>query len=395
MMKKIFILIFFISAQAFSFEHESFAVVRSSNGKAKIEKVKIDDLISANSFDGQYFKIVVSKSNEAVSFSSEKDLLLKATTVYYHLSKARDYFVHVLNSSYVKAHKKVIVRLDLTNEFNELGHFAHDNKNPQYNNALTIPSGVGLPSRGIEPWDTEIWFRPAKVISRKDVDFKTPDASMRSILESFRTQTHVSSISRFLATLINNASSINVENFFRTFGASLIIELGYQTMDDLVNLFGRKKFHLESSLVPEIIYHEYSHVALSDYLELSHSTPVIEGMADIFASEIGKTAKLALKIKKYNTFSGKNAKRKQAYSSQHETLAYANSDFVFGLLYNMKPILGENSPKFFYEMRKKITTNSSIKNELIESTISTCNEMCDNPFIQKLELMKLFNRKKI
>ncbi len=74
------------------------------------------------------------------------------------------------------------------------------------------------------------------------------------------------------------------------------------------------------ALVPEIIYHEYAHIALSDSLELTHSTAVIEGMADFFAGKIGGNHKLAMHIKKHNTFSGKNAKRKQQYMAQFETL---------------------------------------------------------------------------
>ena len=39
---------------------------------------------------------------------------------------------------------KVTIRLELTNVFNELGHFANDNLDPQYNNALSIPAGNGF-----------------------------------------------------------------------------------------------------------------------------------------------------------------------------------------------------------------------------------------------------------
>src|SRR5690606_1307067 len=132
---------------------------------------------------------------------------------------------------------------------------------------------------------------------RSEIDMKNGDASMKVLLENFRKQSHMQTLSRFLVGLINKnlfPQGVDVNSVFRTFGSSLMIELGYQTMDELTYLLGRKYFHLDSALVPEIIYHEYSHVALSDHLVLSHSTAVIEGMADIFAGFIGNTSKLAL-----------------------------------------------------------------------------------------------------
>src|SRR5690606_31722306 len=116
---------------------------------------------------------------------------------------ARDYFVNEIKSEYVKNLPQITVRIDLTNVFHEIGHFANDNKDPQFNNALTIPEGEGYPAHGIEPWGKEIWFRPSKTISRSEVNFKGGDTSMKMVLENFRKQTHMSTLSRFIVGLIN------------------------------------------------------------------------------------------------------------------------------------------------------------------------------------------------
>jgi hypothetical protein len=149
---------------------------------------------------------------------------------------------------------------------------------------------------------------------------------------------------------------------------------------------------LETALVPEIIYHEYAHAALSDHLVLSHSSAIIEGMADFFAGQIAKSPKLAKHIKKYNTFNGKNAKKKQDYMIQFEMGEYANTDFVFGLLWELKSIIGqEKGEAFMYELRKSLTTNSSIRGELVEGIITTCEKVCTSPFIDKLNILKALN----
>ena len=208
------------------------------------------------------------------------------------------------------------------------------------------------------------------------------------------------SLQRFLATLVGSAvnqnmnvsSTFNVDNLIRTAGSSVIMEFGYQFFDPISRATARKWYWLDTALVPEIIYHEYSHAALSDHLELTHSTAIIEGMADFFAGQIAESPKLATHIKKYNTFNGKNAKRNQEYMLQFEMTDYANTDFVCGVLWELKNILGElEGEAFMFHLRQKLTTNSSIRGELIEGLIKTCDEVCKSPFNDKLKILKALN----
>lgn len=395
------ILSFQIFAQD-TFDFESIAIVRNKKFKAKATKVKLINLISNHSFDGKYFKIVLGKEETPISFDSDAEILLKASTVYYHLNKARDYFLNDLESDYVANLPKLTIRLELKNKFNELGHFANDNLEPQYNNALSIPAGSGFPSRGVMPWNMEIWFRPVKKINIKDLNLK--DDSIKEfdgVLRQFRQQIHMQSLQRFFVSLANSnrvplfpTGNVTFDAVFRLVGASVIMEAGYQSIDFLNNLLRRKNYWLDTALVPEIIYHEFAHVALSDRLKLTHSTPVNEGIADYFAGAIADSPKLANKIKKYNTFSGKNAKNKKLYMIQFETMLYANTDFVFGLLWSMKDILGEKEAnKFIYRMRDLISTNSPIRDQLLQAILDTCRESCKNPATDRIKLLKLFNSK--
>ncbi len=372
-------------------------VTRTDKNKPIVDEVLLTDLISSEKFEGKYFKIVSGKSDEAVAFNDSVELTLRAATTYYHLTRARQYFVEKVKSEYAASLPQMVIRIELTNQFSELGHFAHDNLTPQFNNALTIPAGEGLASKGVTPWGMEIWFRPKKRIHLRDI--QTNDLGNQEfhvLMTRFRNQIHMQSLTRFLAQLViaatTSTDTLTKDALIRTAGSSIIMEAGYQFYEPISKFFSRKWYWLDSALVPEIIYHEYAHAALSDHLELSHSTATIEGMADFFAGQIANSPKLAKKIRKYNTFNGKDATKKQEYMLQFEATAYANTDFVFGMLWELKNILGaEKGEAFMFELRKKITTNSSVRVDLIEGILSTCEEVCETPFLDKLRILKALN----
>ena len=396
------ILALFFVATTFAQARTFKAVVRTENNRATDEMIELEDLISDSSFDGKYFKIVQGKSDEAIKFDANEDLLFRAATAYHHLTVARNYFIHNVKSEYVGQMGKMVIRIEHTNQFSELGHFANDNLDPQFNNALTVPAGKGLASRGVKPWESEIWFRPKKKIHINDLNTNgLANQEFKMLMRGFRNQAHMQSIQKFLASSVSVLVSgtgnsrnnpFSMDNVIRTVGSSLIMEFGYQFIDPITKATSRKWYWLDTALIPEIIYHEYAHAALSDYLVLSHSTAIIEGMADFFAGQIAGSPKLAKHIKKHNTFNGKNAKKKQDYMLQFEMGEYANTDFVFGLLWEIKNILGEEKGQsFMFELRKRVTTNSTIRSELINGILKTCDAVCDHPFVDKIRILKALN----
>lgn len=373
------------------------AVVRDSNFKAVIEQVSLENLISNDSYEGKFFKIVEGKNNTAISMKAPEALQLKAATTYYHLTKARDFFVNQVKSEYVANLPQIVIRLNLTNVFNEVGHFAHDNLDPQYNNALSIPEGEGFPSRNVAPWGLEIWFRPSKEINIKDYPELAGNPNIKGSLTRFRNQAHMDNLENFFYQLFASASgySIDPKSVMRTAGSSLMIEFVYQTSDIAADFFSQKIYRLDTALVPEIIYHEFSHIALSNSLELTHSTPVNEGMADYFAGKIANSKKLATKIKDYNLYSGKEVQKKQQYHMAYERGELANTDFVFGLLWMMGETVGSNEIQFMNTLSGKIDTNSNIRDDLISASLETCSEKCADPFVDRLKLYRFFNKKNL
>jgi hypothetical protein len=390
------LVLFLQVANAHAFEVKRRAVVRDENYKAIISEVKLTELNDEDGYNGKYFKIVLGKSNTAIRFDDSEEIQLKAATTYYHLNKARKYFVDVAKSTYVKELPQLTVRIDLINVFDELGHFANDNLNPQFNNALSIPNGKGYPPKNIGPWDMEIWFRPSKEINIKDFPGALNGAIVKSALQDFRNQTHMTNFRQFLIQLLQGDLSGDPSNVLRLVGSTILMEFVYQTSDIATEFFSRKIYRLDSALVPEIIYHEFSHIALSNYMELTHSTPVNEGMADYFAGKIANSKKLALKIKQYNLFNGKEVKKKQQYNLAFERGDYANTDFVFGLLWNVGATVGaEVEIPFMNQLAANLNTNATIKNELIDATLETCKRICKNPLNDRLKLYKLYNDKNL
>lgn len=386
-----------LSVSALGFEVNRNVVDRTEEFKAEIMIRKLVNLESRDSYDGKYFKVVFKKNEEAIRFNEyDSNVQLKAATTYYHLNKAREYFVDVLKSEFVKSLPKLTIRINITNKFSELGHFANDNLDPQFNNALSIPSGFGYPRRGVGPWSNEIWFRPSKRIHVSEFGTNNSDElKMKYILKKYRNQTHMVSFQRFLSKILLgvawSSSDTITSNIMRLAGTSVITEGIFQSTGIAVEVFKKKYYRLDSALVPEIIYHEYAHVALSDHLAITHSSPVNEGMADYFAGKIANSKELATRIKDYNLFSGKKVRKRQMYRYQFESQEYANADFVFGLLYEAEKIAADKGPIMLYNVRTKIETDSSIRNQLLEGILGSCKEYCSTPGLKHIQLLKLFH----
>jgi hypothetical protein len=398
-MKRVITFIIFLVFQSNLFAQESFDVlVRNKNFHPTIKKLALEDLTSETKFEGKYFKIVVGASEEAVSFSSDDDLKLKAATVYYHLTKARRYFIEEVKSDYVASLPQLTVRLEMTRDFHELGHFANENVAPQYNNALSVPGGSNI--RTGEKWENEIWFRPDQRVHIEDLGSNGLPKDFVAIFQTFRQQTHTTSFQRFLSQLLTNSlqwnNSAPLASIFRLAGASIVMEAVFQYQIPLAKALSRKTYWLDTALIPEVIYHEYSHIALSDHLKLLVSYPVNEGLADIFATQISGHSKIATNIKKYNTYEGKKAKNKKIYSTEFETKSFANTDFVLSILYHLKEIVGEEKfNAFIYRLSTKVNTSSYIKEDLVQGILETCQEMCSKPFTDRLKIQTYLHQRGI
>jgi len=366
-----------ISLYSYAFSIEMQIINRGKNFKIETQQVLLDDLTSSTHFISPHFVIYEGRSEEPVSFDAPEDLLLKAATTYYHLTKARAFFIDSLQSDYVAQLPLIKIRLDLINDFDEIGHFAHEHKNPQFNNALTIPPGEGLELMGVNAWDHEIWFRPAKEIAFKEVEQMAQLIQQeKQKINGFRKNFHEGNSQRALFSMIGRLRSDSKDSPIFSKGdiiSSGSIELFYQAFPLISKVLSPKHFFLETALIPEVIYHEFAHVALSNHLPTTHSKAVIEGLADYFAARIGNHHRIAQKAKQFSNIKGKNGENDLTYTPDLEMASNANYDFVFGLFWDITQKLGFlRTDELLLKACPHLNTSSDIRNDLINALIKSC-----------------------
>lgn len=365
--------------------------------------VSLQDLESHDSFDGKYFKIVKGKDKEAVSFNDEdRDLVLKAANTYYHLTQARDFWINKIGSARPAQLEKLVVRLDIKNLFDDQGHYAHDNRDPQFNNALSIPAGrtpEWVPEGREDVWGAEIWFRPKKVIDTRvflnDIGpnplTQALTALEHPVINYARNQLQVSMLERiFYPSYSSGSIQGDLIRFAGTIALTQFLIGASRRMDPL---FLEKWFYLDTAMVPEVVYHEYAHIILSDALKISHSTPVNEGVADYFAAAQAKKRKVYAKVPGRSTSHPKDPYNKKPYSHWSEANRTASSDFVLAVLWDVREVLGEEvSNKLVYNARKFLSTEtSSISDHLLRAILLSCEEVCEAPRLDKLKLYEKFS----
>jgi hypothetical protein len=377
---------------------------RENSNRTIFREVQIPDLISNDSFDGKFFKIVKGKSNEAIKFDDQdRELILKAANVYWHLSKARSFWSEEVKAPFIETMAKMIVRIELTNVYDSQGHFANDNRDPQHNNALSIPAGVTpdwVPEDRKDSWGNEIWFRPLKKIDVSHLASTLGPNPLTQMFTSFEQPMLEFAQSRFTQSILERMfyttySSGSIYQDIGTFaGTWAVTRAVIEASKHMDKLFIEKYYYLDTAMVPEVIYHEFAHIVLSDSLALTHSTPVIEGMADYFAAIQSKKKKVYGKIPGYSNANPKNPRSRETYSHWHESNAKANADFVLSVLWGVRESLGEFGDKVIYEARKDLKTESAtISDHLLRSILKACEKVCEEPSRDKLKLYQVFSKK--
>ncbi len=387
-----------------SLHAETFRVlVRQDHSTKTIYKeVELTDLESGDSFDGKFFRIVKGKDKEAVSFHDEdKEVILKAANTYYHLSQAREYWIKKIGSERPDALPKLTVRIDISNLFDDQGHYAHDNRDPQFNNALSIPAGQTpewVPEGREDAWGPEIWFRPKKVVDTRTLPNTLGPNPLTQILTALehpvinyaRNQLQTSMIERIFYPSYSSGSLQNdLLRFAGTIALTRFLISSSKRMDPL---FMEKWFYLDTAMVPEVVYHEYAHIVLADYLKISHSTPVLEGLADYFAADHANKRTVYSKVPGRSTSQAKDPYNKKPYTHWSEANRTASSDFVLAVLWDVRDVLGdETANKLVYQSRKYLSTDSAtISDHLLRAILKSCDDVCPAPRVDKLRLYEKF-----
>ena len=297
-----FLLALIISFSSFAFETK--VIVRGTNDKLVPQMVKIENLLDQKYFESQHFKLVIGTTNEVVK-TSDEILVKKAATVFYHLNVARLYFEKLGKFQT----EQLIIRVNIQNAFHKRFHFQNAKVSPVFNNATTIAAGAGDAMFDIEPWGNEIWFRPVKRIKITKEFRKKYKKSLRNSLPR---RSNIDS-EVLIFTALNAAVSGNITGSLQTSGETLLTNYLIDSfirvaVPELASLLLGKEFYFDASFVPEVMYHEYSHYAMSDSVAPEVNSSILEGFADYFATKISGIDELAHELGDY----GKLAKSRSA-----------------------------------------------------------------------------------
>jgi hypothetical protein len=363
-------------------------------------KKPLRNLRCNNTFEGKFFKIVKGTSSEAISMDIDDPVLKnRAANVYYHLMIAREFWVNEIKSDFVKNHKQIVIRVNILHSYSKYRHFKHISHGENYNNAWTIPAGEtpeSVPDR--EEWGKEIWFSPMKKVSMKK-KYKSkgnnPVHESLTIIKDPLIQTSMNGViytglglltaptidgSGFLTAILKRAGTIGVLFAFT------------HLTKKIDHWFIQKYYYVDGAMIPEVIYHEYAHIALSDTMTTTHSVPVIEGMADYFAARISNRKKIYDSIKGLSTNNPKNTKNNSMYHPFLEGWWNAQSDFTLSLLWKGRdkfqdlndereekglPIMVDYD-QLVYSSHFLLTEESVIDEDLTSALVESCKTLCSS-----------------
>ncbi len=354
------------STQIFSIERE--VVTRNEKDKLVIVKKELKDLLSDTHFEGKHFKIVYKTTDETIAIDDSL-LARRASNVYYHLTIAKKYFERLG----FKQDGQMIIRLDIENAYHKRYHFQNAKLNPIFNNASTVAAGAGVESLGIPAWGHEIWFRPVKKekISKEDkkrfrklVRSSIPKTSEVNADVIAYTAANAAISEDFKGSLEQSAKTL-YQNYF------LSAALRYGT-PELLLLFSSKNFYFDAAFVPEVIYHEYTHYVMAEFVPPIDNTSIMEGFADFFAVLVSGRTKIAHKLGDYGSLVGsRNALAKKPYSRIIDTKAGLGTEFVMSLLFEVhgmlvKKVGREQANKKILKLTEYITLDTKIRDDFPE-----------------------------
>lgn len=373
--------------------------VRDDKKKISVKYLVLQDLQS-NLAETEQFKILKGPEEKAIDLTSEitDEDLLKTGTVLHHLAIARNYFVNVLKSDYVSSLPQISVRIDMSKPYNENFHFLDKSKSEEFNNALTIPASGNKAMPDVSKWNIEIWFRPMKKIKVDNIVYVTgkqiDQLDVSAVLKTVADETITDAVIQ--STLTESLSGLDYMGYV----SQLLYTVGLFEVLPKVMMFATKSIksesYLDTAMIPEVIYHEYSHVALSDFISVRKSTPLNEGMANYFAAVINNSSKIAAKNGSHSkNIAPYNGKAKTMYNSLLETKASGQTNFVFSFLWNLRQKLGSEfkdgellADKIIFNSRKHVRyAEKPIKDDLLPSLMDSVGEVATPAQARKLRLI--------
>ncbi len=361
-------------------EREATVYVRQENHGRLEQSIEIlTDLKNTEEVEGNFFKVVLGMDDKPIRFDDEL-YGLKAAHAYYHASLARAFYLKNFQTNHVQSLPQVIIRLEHTNFYDDASHFIRDESKADYNNALSVPASDDRRSPKEPAWGPEMWFRPAKTIKLDSAVYLTADVltdpQVRNLFYESIAINSATQMARDLSSVYWDFGKVD----YRTHLITMAVSIGVlEILPRVVKLVSKKikrKINMDAVMFPEIIYHEYAHIAFSDRLPLFEFNAVVEGYANYFAGLMTNYHKLMYKGGKFSRgLSGKDARKFQQYSYDLEAPMMAQSSFTFKLLMDLKMKLGENT---FHKLLVQATTKKNLRDSIRVGLINALFDSVDD-----------------
>ncbi len=262
---------------------------------------------------------------------------LRVVTLNYHLNIARDYFEKKLKSNYITTLGPITVRYDMAKLFSTSRHFTEEDS--KFNNAVTNKPSNKYKSEDVAPWGIEIWFRPGVVKEEKmpkGALLRSLDTNMADELLMLG-DSAINEVAK-RAALGYDIKSYDSNHLAFQFGLIFLLKKVFPHVLDYSFSHIPMDYKLDTAMLPEIIYHEYAHVAMSDTNPLTSSYVATEGMANYFASVILGRPSIGMKGAEYvkNT-KGYEFDKKLKYKSAYDhDSKLAHNSFTLSYLWKIR-----------------------------------------------------------
>jgi len=367
-MKIVICILLLFNFSGLSRTHECFGYTRNLKDKLDLSRVTIP-LISNEGYQGKFFEIIEGVNHQSVVFNSK--ISNRACHVYFHLLKAKKYFEDQLGITISKQKLPIKVRIEMDQGFDDSVHFMPKRFGTVANNAITIPPSTNMRLDEVKAWNHEIWFAPKKVIKLNS----GLEQGANNLASSQMMKGLLLGVGEKELTLIAQdiAQGGKIDKFSRDYYLySLLMSVGVTALVPNLAKWGskisKKKVFLDSALIPEVVYHEFAHLALSDIIDIGHSSPLGESIANYFASKVsgrdnilknskpfskGLVAIEANKIKKYRYF--------------YDDSKYSQADFGFKFLHALNSKLGKDFDLILIQSLKHLDQSKklTLKNNLV------------------------------
>jgi hypothetical protein len=384
---------------------QTFVVVdRDEKGDLIQRGVELPNLAGREAFIGRNFIIVKGGEKTPIGFTEGADegLNLRAATAYYHLEKAKAYLDAKAATTPQLAPLRsavrypIVVRIEMTLPYSSASHWVTDGSE-SFNNSLAIAASDSNRGKEIAPWGQELWFYKQKKITRSgstnQVFTVLNQRSFKNMMLQQMTYPEMVSIGQKLSFGETPFWPAHIASV----GTSLLVSEALMPFLQLVTRPFKTPFSIDTGMIPEVIYHEFSHLVFSERLGLFQPRSVVEGYPNFFAYQASGVRDLNARAKKFvKGVASKRAKSKEGYSMMVDQagLYAATGSFMYSLLYRLEQAFGpEEADAILYGATEFLDRSSDVRMDFTRAVLMSIQRHSKNPITQALRAQNVFQEK--